>query len=73
MVYSYRCSLCNKIFDIEESIKSYIQTDGLARACPHCYHIMTPVRIITYPITAIYKGDGFTLRKKEDDNSSRLG
>jgi predicted nucleic acid-binding Zn ribbon protein len=68
-VYSYRCTLCANLFEEEQTIKEYIATVDNRKKCPKCKKTMVPSRVIMYPITAIYRGDGFTLRKKENESS----
>jgi len=71
-VYSYRCTLCTKLFEEEQSIKDYIADQSGVKECPHCHKVISPSRVIMYPVTAIYRGEGFTLGVKEDESSSRL-
>jgi len=69
-VYSYRCTLCTKLFEEEQSIKDYIADQSGIKKCPVCHKVMSPSRVIMYPITAVYRGNGFTLRKEQDIENS---
>ena len=63
-VYDYRCTLCTKLFQEEQSIKDYIEETSNKKVCPICGKKMIPSRVIMYPVTAVYRGDGFTLKKE---------
>jgi NAD-dependent SIR2 family protein deacetylase len=72
MLYTLRCTDCRHVFDIDMLLSQYVEFIDSANSmyvCPKCRKTMHPTRVIMYPITAIYKGDGFTLRKKENEPS----
>jgi putative FmdB family regulatory protein len=68
-VYTYRCTRCAHLFEETQSIKEYVADHSNKKKCPKCEKVMTPSRVIMYPVTAIYRGEGFTLRKKENESS----
>lgn len=69
-IYTLRCTNCRHIFDMDMLLSQYILFNEIHTAsleCPKCKISMHPTRVIAHPITAIYKDDDFTLRKKEND------
>jgi len=59
MKYVYKCNTCNYEFEKEVSMMKYKRPKY---KCPHCKGVTR--KIISYP-TVIYRGEGFTLAKKE--------
>jgi predicted nucleic acid-binding Zn ribbon protein len=72
MIYTYKCPLCNRLFNKNLSVLDYEDTGMSRTKCPHCQKTILPTRVITAP-TVIYNGTGFYSsdnRKKENDKSS---
>jgi putative FmdB family regulatory protein len=67
--YNYRCTECSCLFYEVQSIKDYIADISNRKTCPRCGKKMQPSRVIGYPLAIIYRDDGFTLRKKENEPS----
>lgn len=69
MIYTYRCTRCSYLFEEVQTVKEYIADKSNKKRCPECKRLMTPSRVISQPIPIIYIGEGFTLRKKENEPS----
>lgn len=75
MIYTFKCNLCNRLFNETLTVEVYTYTGSGKRKCPHCGKIIIPTRVITSP-TIIYNGTGFystDYRKKDNGNTSPTG
>jgi putative FmdB family regulatory protein len=64
-VYNYRCQNCQHKYDVILTIAEY---GSVHPSCPEC-KTDNVRRVISNPATVIYLDDGFTLRKKNNENS----
>lgn len=53
MTYEYLCKVCNKEFEVEQSIKSEPHAE-----CPHC-RVVSYNRLISRGTTFVLKGGGW--------------
>jgi len=73
MIYTFKCNLCNRLFNETLTVQEYIDTGATKRKCPNCNKTILPTRVIASP-TIIYNGTGFysTDSRKKDSNESSV-
>jgi len=74
LIYTFKCSLCNRLFNETLALQDYIDTGKTRRRCPHCNKLVLPIRVITSS-TIIYNGTGFYSTdhgKKDNGNESSV-